>query len=177
MRKTCFPFAQPQIQIPLRISMFVSFAIFDWDCRRRKVFIFICQKLVMYSQSLPWLDLALNHQIPFLSSPLQVSKSHQNDLRVYNLCHSEKSFLIRMCGDLSLEKQTSISRTNMNPTTEEILPEKVKEKLDSIVVSVFVVILFEFDKYWKILNQKQIKNNNLIMRQVEAAPDEIMYLW
>ena len=26
MRKTCFPFAQPQIQIPLRISMFVSFA-------------------------------------------------------------------------------------------------------------------------------------------------------
>ena len=82
-----------------------------------------------------------------------------------------------MCGDLSLEKQTSISRTNMNPTTEEILPEKVKEKLDSIVVSVFVVILFEFDKYWKILNQKQIKNNNLIMRQVEAAPDEIMYQW
>ena len=69
------------------------------------------------------------------------------DLRVYNLCHSEKLFLIRMCGDLSLEKQTSISRTNMNPTTEEILPEKVKEKLDSIVVSVFVVILFEFDKY------------------------------
>ena len=74
---------------------------------------------------------------------MQVSKSHQNDLRVYNLCHSEKSFLIRMCGDLSLEKQTSISRTNMNPTTEEILPEKVKEKLDSIVVSVFVVILFD----------------------------------
>ena len=33
--------------------------------------------------------------------------------------------MIRMCGDLSLEKQTSISRTNMNPTTEEILPEKV----------------------------------------------------
>ena len=62
-----------------------------------------------------------------------------------------------MCGDLSLEKQTSISRTNMNPTTEEILPEKVKGKLDSIVVSVFVVILFEFDKYWKILNQKQIQ--------------------
>ena len=60
-----------------------------------------------------------------------------------------------MCGDLSLEKQTSISRTNMNPTTEEILPEKVK--MDSIVVSVFVVILFEFDKYWKILNQKQIQ--------------------
>ena len=77
------------------------------------------------------------------------------DLRVYNLCHSEKLFLIRMCGDLSLEKQTSISRTNMNPTTEEILPEKVK--MDSIVVSVFVVILFEFDKYWKILNQKQIQ--------------------
>ena len=77
MRKTCFPFAQPQIQIPLRISMFVSFAIFDWDCRRGKVFIFICQKLVMYSQPWPWLDLALNHQIPFLSSPLQVSKSHQ----------------------------------------------------------------------------------------------------
>ena len=33
--------------------------------------------------------------------------------------------MFRMCGDLSLEKQTSISRTNMNPTTEEILPEKV----------------------------------------------------
>ena len=32
---------------------------------------------------------------------------------------------IRMCGDLSLDKQTTISRTNMNPTTEEILPEKV----------------------------------------------------
>ena len=31
----------------------------------------------------------------------------------------------RMCGDLSLDKQTTISRTNMNPTTEEILPEKV----------------------------------------------------
>ena len=33
--------------------------------------------------------------------------------------------ITRMCGDLSLDKQTTISRTNMNPTTEEILPEKV----------------------------------------------------
>jgi len=35
--------------------------------------------------------------------------------------------LNRMCGDLSLEKQTSVSRNNMNTITEEILPEKVLE--------------------------------------------------
>jgi len=41
--------------------------------------------------------------------------------------------LNRMCGDLSLEKQTSISRTNMNPTTEEILPEKVLEMYNMLL--------------------------------------------
>ena len=43
-----------------------------------------------------------------------------------------------MCGDLSLEKQTSISRTNMNPTTEEILPEKVSPTIQ--------LIIFQFPK-------------------------------
>ena len=41
--------------------------------------------------------------------------------------------MFRMCGDLSLEKQTSISRTNMNPTTEEILPEKVTSTVQLII--------------------------------------------